>query len=217
MVSMIKRDLYMSVPAFITAFFFVLISYAINMSPLFITISVVILLVLNLFYYDFHNSVYNFIVSLPVSRKKIVLARYIVTACITVFFIGFIWVFDAFAHSYIYPSFSGVFGDLDFEPLSPILILFICLAIVAILSVSIPIYYYALSIAKAVTIQIIFFLGIVAGFILSMFSSLFERLILSFLDIISAIPSLSIIAFITISLIVSYALSVRFFSRRDLA
>jgi|SRR5690625_755799 len=217
MASMIRRDLFASVPALITAFFFVLISYAINMSPLFITISVVILLLLNLFHYDFHNSVYRFIVSLPISRKKIVLARFIVTGSIALFFISFIWLFDMFVHTYIYPRFSGNLGSLEFEPLSPILVLFACLAIVSVISASMPIYYYAQSIAKAVTLQLVLFLVVVVAFILSMFNSLLEKLFLNFLDLINAVPTLSIISYIILSLSASYFLSVRFFRKRDIA
>src|SRR5690625_4596939 len=119
MASMIRRDLFASVPALITAFFFVLISYAINMSPLFITISVVILLLLNLFHYDFHNSVYSFIVSLSISRKEIVLDRFIVTGSIAGVFVIFIWFFTMFADTFVLSlldllpfSLSALFGSL---------------------------------------------------------------------------------------------------------
>lgn len=216
MVSMLKRDFFVSIPVLLVSLIFVLIGYAVNISPLFIIMSVVILFVLNLFFFDFHNKVYRSIVSLPISREIVVLSRYIVAGLVTLLFTAFIWAFDLFAHHFIYPNLTGSLANLDFEQLSPLLILFAFLAIVSIISVSIPVYYYAQSISKAITIQILFLLGFVLGLILATLNSTTEKAFLFFTNILDALPILSVVIYILLSITLSYFLSVRLFKRRDI-
>lgn len=156
------------------------------------------------FYTEFHNKMNRFMVSLPVSRKRIVFIRYV-----TIILLLFTTVA---MHFFIDFLLSRVFPKVEFTSIDPLMLPFIVLFLSILISIILPIYFQAKS----------FILGFSVNFCVLLFAMIVGFGIVNSIDVPVFLKRLSVSPFILLltvsglSLYASYRISVHIFSKKDL-
>lgn len=156
------------------------------------------------FYTDFHNEMNRFMVSLPISRKQIILSRYLAILILMFFTIALHFLIDY--------TLSLIF--LEARPFSfqPLVLLFTLSFIIILVSIILPVYYYARSFLRGFSINFyLLMLGMIISF--GLVNSVDPSKLLNSL---SLNPYLLLITLSALCLAISYRLSVFIFSRKDL-
>ncbi len=162
------------------------------------------------FFLDSQNNVNRFLVSMPIQRKQLVLARYLFLLSITLGAMLFLWLFDAVAYQRLpYLILQSMTG---FE----ILQLFIVNSL--LLSIYIPFFYYFRNFTRAVTffmLSAVFFIysyAVITGNPLISF----DDPIRDFLINITNGQSIYLLIFSGIVLYLSFRLSFWLFTKKDI-
>lgn len=216
MLQMIKRDYLINGMYFLFITLAIPFIYIVNISPIFVYFAIVVGAIFNVFYYDDHNHVGRFIVSMPIKRKRIVFARYLFLLKVIVFYLLYLWLVDKLTHHFL--PMNNLFPEISFRPINFYTVLVIFLAISVITAVTVPIYYYFQSFIKSLIAQgVLLFAGIFGITFLGRYLDLIpEAFIFKILDIVDWQPMLIIIAISLICLYISYQFSSFIFSKRDL-
>lgn len=214
---MMKRDYVLNKMMFFIVSLFIPLIYIFQVSPLFIYSGIILGVIFNLFYYDSHNQVNRYMVSLPISKKQIVMARYAFLLTVMVFYLLYTWIIDALAHRLI-PNLD-ILPDLMYAPISLRSAMMTFSVIMLIMTVVVPIYYFCQSFITSLLVQggllIIGFIGFAY-----LFSKLPESTLKSIANIAKWIytnPTPFTIMFSIVTLAISYPLSLWIFTRKDIA
>ncbi|HLS34812.1 MAG TPA: ABC-2 transporter permease [Bacillota bacterium] len=218
MTSLIKRDFYVSRWMLVILLLNIPFSYYVSVSPLFITFWIFIMFYVSLFYTDEHNQANQTFVSFPIKREKIVFARYIFIAVILLVTLLAIFIFDHVMHQVLIVKFANLFPWFNLEPLPFQVFTLSAMGFIVIVMISLPIFFYARTIAQAIILHFaLFFIGIVSGIMFSVISAIADISFEPIKRVLNEQPVLiSIIGLLAI-INLSYFLSVRFFTQKDLA
>lgn len=215
MLQMMKRDYYINKSYFLIVLLIFPFIYVLDISPQFIYAGIIVGCIFNLFYYDGHNHVSRYIVSLPVNRCHIVRGRYFFLFIVSVTFLVYLWVIDMLAH-YFFPMINNwIFFETSYPPITPIVLMVTFIAVVIIVGVSVPIYYFFQSIIKSWIVQsALLFIGVLG--IANFGKYISESIVITILDIINIQPVLIPITLTFTGFYVSYKLSATIFAKRDI-
>lgn len=148
MIGFMKKDVLISKQYFFILAVYIPLMYLLNLSPLFFFYAVTYGLVVGIFYYDSQGKINRFAVSLPVSREKIVLSRFLFLTITLVVIYMYQLVIDLAAHRF--------FDHLDFKPMAPISVFtYLCGAFI-VMALSVP-FYYSFSYTMAIVTNLTFF------------------------------------------------------------
>lgn len=219
MLQMMKRDFLINSMYFLIVLFVIPFVYLLDFSPIFIYMAVIFGCVFNIFYYDDHNHVSRAIVSMPIRKNKIVLARYLFLIMMINFYMLYLWMIDVIVHHSIL---SDMIPSVSYKTITSITIFLSFLIISIGVAVSVPIFYFFQSFIKSLLAQ--FALLMLAFVAMSLGVPIFgkyldlipESFVMDILDLIKLQPVLFILIFSLICLFISYKLSVLIFSRRDI-
>ncbi|WP_042146980.1 ABC-2 transporter permease [Paucisalibacillus sp. EB02] len=187
------------------------ISYAIHFPSSGIFIWALLSLLFIVFLIEKQNNVDLFLVSLPLRRKEMVLARYIFLISLSIISIGFLWLVDLFFHN-VLPSFG--FSRLD---LIDIIQQFWVTTL--LFSIYVPVFYYFKQFIHAAIFFIISFTCLIYLNVLMVGNPLitFDDPIRAFIiELYSIQPYLMPILLSIISLCISYPISVQLLIRKDI-
>lgn len=210
MLQMLKKELQMNRLYATSALIFIPVIYMLNGSMLMIYLFAIFFFQFYVFYHEDRAQINQYLVSLPVSKKDIVLSKYIFM--VVSFFILIIYhiIIDKLAH-YGLPY-------LDAKPINGLTIVTITAGVILSLAVSLPIYYYFQSVVVASFVHV--FLLAFLPFIILMLSVNpyldFSKAVVFIFDIIDLQPYIIPIAFSFVCLLLSYQLSTWMFGRKDL-
>ncbi|HLS34811.1 MAG TPA: ABC-2 transporter permease [Bacillota bacterium] len=200
----IKKDLSANIINFVSISLLALFLIAFDTSNIACYLFVVSFLAFYLFYSDSQRRVDQFLVSLPVSRKRLVLSRYIVMIGYTLLVLVCHILIDSFFH---------VFESALYTPrLDSLTVALIIMFISLLIAITVPIYYIFRSYIVAGTIC----------FIVLLFTMMVSFGIINSIDVHQKLRDLFIPAQIPLiliamlSLYVSYTLSSFVFKRKDL-
>lgn len=215
MLQMMKRDYIINKVYFLIVILLVPFIYALDMSPQFIYVGIVVGCIFNVFYYDGHNHVSRYIVSLPVSRNHIVLGRYTFLLIVAVTFLLYLWMIDMLVH-YFFPMINNwIFFATSFQPITPAVIIFTFIPIIIVVAVSVPIYYFFQSFIKSLLAQgALLFIGVLCMAIFGKYIP--ESIIIIIIDMINIQPVLIMFILSIICLSISFKLSATIFTKRDI-
>lgn len=189
--------------------------YVLDLSPQFIYAGSIIGCIFNLFYYDSHNHVNRYIVSLPVNRSHIVRGRYTFLLTVSGTLLIYLWVIDMLANHFLPLINNWIFFETSYPPITPIVIMITFIAVIIIIGVSVPIYYFFQSFIKSLFAQGILLFTVVLG--IAIFGNyISESIVLAVLDIIDTQPVLIPMTLTFTCLYMSYKLSETIFTKRDI-
>lgn len=214
MLQMMKRDFLINRFYFLIIFLALPVFYVMDLSPLFMFAGMMLGGLFNVFYYEGHNHVNRFISSMPIKKEITVIGRYIFLQLVILFFILYLWVVDIVSH-YGLPYIS-------YQPLTLFSLILTITFINIIIAISIPIYYFFQSFMKSLLFQGALFIMFVVSFIIIVrnFDLLSIHFIASALTMIESLlsvqPYLVPILFSIVCLFLSYKLSVRIFTKKDI-
>lgn len=163
MLHLMKRDYYVIHLYMLVILLAIPFIYIAQISSLFAYVGIMMGFIFNVFYYEGHNHVSRYIVSVPVSKSQIVLSRYMFLVITATLLLLYIWFIDILAH---YLSSVIRFWSPDFtnQPITFQTVLFLFMGILVIASITIPIYYICQSVIKALLIQsALLFIGAIIG------------------------------------------------------
>lgn len=164
--------------------------------PLITYFNFFIILCAYVFYFDRKNKVNRTIISLPLSKHIIVLARYVFLFLVFTLFFLYVWLLN------------------QQLPGSIVLIIFtaICLAI----AISLPIYYLVNSFLLAAIIQFLLLSASSLVFLFGATYELFDPIYLFFFGLIDIQPVATLLLLSFISLCISYVISCFIFAKKDI-
>lgn len=149
MLQLLRKDFTITRLYLLLFFLFILVTYIFHVNNITIFMALMIGFPVLLFYFDSHNRVNTFLVSLPFKRGKIVLARYLYLMFFLIGSFIFIGIIEYLAfHQF---TFLGNFSYLTF---SNIVLNFTILTI--LLAISIPIFYFFRSFNHGISVFMIF-------------------------------------------------------------
>lgn len=214
MVALLKRDFLISLTYVLTILILIPFVYAIHVSPLAIFTGTVIGLFAGLYYYDQQAGINKYLVSLPISRKTIINARYLFSVLLMIFTLTYIFLIDNFVHLF-FPNYGAepLPGELFFN--------FFCISVL-IIAIYLPIYtkfnYMTAFIIQLVSMFLVpMILIMIMTWLLeiSKFGPQINELIEFLLQIYSANPLVVSIVSVGLILFISWSISQRIYSRKD--
>lgn len=149
MLQLLRKDFTITRLYLLLFFLFILVTYIFHVNNITIFMALMIGFPVLLFYFDSHNRVNTFLVSLPFKRGKIVLARYLYLMFFLIGSFIFIGIIEYLAFHQL--TFLGNFSYLTF---SSIVLNFTILTI--LLAISIPIFYFFRSFNHGISVFMIF-------------------------------------------------------------
>ncbi|WP_096274002.1 ABC-2 transporter permease [Paucisalibacillus globulus] len=149
MLQLLRKDFTITRLYLLLFFLFILVTYIFHVNNITIFMALMIGFPVLLFYFDSHNRVNTFLVSMPFKRGKIVLARYLYLMFFLISSFIFIGIIEYLAFHQL--TFLGNFSYLTF---SSIVLNFTILTI--LLAISIPIFYFFRSFNHGISVFMIF-------------------------------------------------------------
>lgn len=140
MIQMIKREYVLNKLFFLSVYLLFPFIYLVNISPIFMYFGIILGYIFNLFYYDHHNQLNHFIVSLPIKKSNIVLGRYASSFTFMTVSLLYLWLIDTLAH-YAF-SLIEFLPTIEYKPITASTIIGTFILITIAVTVSMPIYYF---------------------------------------------------------------------------
>lgn len=215
MKALLKKELLLNHGFIWTIVIMLPLSYIINVGGVPVMTGVMFGYVIGLFYYDNQSGINKFVVSLPITRKDVINAKYVYS--IIFMFVVFLYFFlvDKIAHMYL--------NYLNYEPINFSALLSFYLVTLMIIAIYIP-FYIKFSFMTAFLFQLIsMMVGPIAFFGLlnwigtrtNIFDYI-EDFVLSFVMFIQKNPFVVFVPLTIILLFISWFISQRIFMKKDL-
>lgn len=216
MLQMMKRDYLINKIYFLMIFLAIPFLYTLDLSLLFMYLTIIVGAIFTVFYYDDYNHVYRALISMPIKRSQIVFARYLFLFTTTIIFLLYIWLIDMFVHN-PFSILKSIVPTVSYQPISAITILLTFLFISIVVAISTPIFYYFQSFMKSLIAHgVLLVIGVMTITIFGKYLDLIPKPYVRLaLYIIAYQPLLFVIGFSIICLYISYLLSTFIFSKRD--
>jgi ABC-2 type transport system permease protein len=194
-------------------FLFVLVTYLFHVNSVGIFMILMIIFPVLVFYYDCHNRVNNFLVSLPIKRVKIVFARYLYLMILLTCSFIYIGIVDYIAFNKL--TFLGNFSYLTLNN-----VVFNYTVTTIFWAISIPIFYFFRNFNHGITVFMILqvFLVYFNTLITSNDYITFDDKLLTFIQpIINIQPIVMLLSFSALVVLLSFLVSVRFSYKKDIS
>lgn len=211
MKALLKKDFLLNQSFIWTLLLMLPLSYVINVSGMPVMVGIMLGFVIGLFYYDNQSGMHKFVVSLPITRKEVIHAKYMYS--IIFMFLAFLYYYfvDQIAHM--------VLNYLDHEPLTFTSWFMFYLITLMVITFYIP-FYVKFTFMFAFIFQIIsMVIGpvVLAGFViwLDVKTNILDY-INSFIMIIKNRPFLVMIPSTIVVIFISWFISLRIFLKKDL-
>lgn len=159
MTALLKKDLFINRNYLLMILFLIPYLYVMNISPAASFVGLQIGLLIGSFYCDQQAGINQFLVSLPVSRREIIRARYLFAALFAFLTLAYLVLIDQLAHRFLpYFEYPPVSGRTAF--------IFVCVSLV-IYALSFPIY-FRFSYILALVVQVLLFILLPGAFFLAL-------------------------------------------------